>query len=268
MRSELEHGVKRARRLLTAPRLHERHIAEALSRLPEQAPGVLLVHSSLSSCGHVEGGTAAVISALRTWNRGGTLTMPTHSYCYPAASGIAPVFDPASTRSVVGAVTDAFWRDLGVKRSLHPTHSLAAEGPMADDVVRGHEQCDTPCGSGTPYERLVQHDAAVLMFGASLDSYTLFHTAEADAQVPYLYEPERVQLRFLDDGVEKSMLMRKQNMQVRRSFGQKDTWLEGRGLLHRVPLGAGELMLVPHAQHAHAALVAELRRDPGFLRAA
>jgi aminoglycoside 3-N-acetyltransferase len=269
MRHHLRHGLKDARRRLSAPRIDKAQILEAFSRLPVSMPRLLFVHSSLSACGHMKDGAETVIEALRSWNAGGTLTMPAHSYCYPIGTAPPPVFDPAVTRSVVGAVTDAFWRLPGVKRSLHPTHSIAAEGPAADDIVRGHETCDTPCGPRTPYERLVQADAAVLMFGARLDAYTLFHTAEDDARVAYLYEPRQVPLTYRDArGVEHPMMMWRHDVAVARSFHEKDTWLERHGLLHRVALGTGELMVVPHAKRAHDAIVAELRREPSFLRAA
>ena len=269
VRHRVRHGIKGARRRLAAPRLGHSQILEAFARLPVSMPRWLFVHSSLSACGHIEGGAETVIAALRTWNAGGTLAMPAHSYCYPAQAAPAPVFDPAVTPSVVGAVTDAFWRQPGVKRSLHPTHSIAAEGPGAVDIVRDHETCDTPCGRRTPYERLVLADAAVLMFGARLDAYTLFHTAEDEARVPYLYESRQVALAYRDlHNVEHTMTMWRQDMGVARSFHEKATWLERLGLLHRVTLGTGELMMVPHARRAHDAIVAALRREPSFLRAA
>jgi aminoglycoside 3-N-acetyltransferase len=269
LRNEVRHGIKRAKHRLSSPALDEAAILAALTRLPALSTGVVFVHSSLSACGYVDGGAGTVIRALRQWTSGSTLTMPVHSYCYPSGQQAAPVFDPAATPSVVGAVTDAFWRQPGVKRSLHPTHSIAALGAAADDIVRDHHTCDTPCGQGTPYERLVLADAAVLMFGASLDAYTLFHTAEDQAAVPYLYEAAPVTLAYREaDGSSRTMTMWKQDMDVARSFREKDAWLERLGLLQRVTLGAGELMLMPHARRVHDAIVAELRRDPAFLRAA
>jgi aminoglycoside 3-N-acetyltransferase len=262
-------SVGRARRRWSAPHVNHAQSMAALSRLPAPVPGLLCVHSSLSACGYVAGGAATVIGALRQWNAGGTLAMPAHSYCYPSGDRPAPAFNPTLTPSVVGTVTDAFWRRPGVRRSLHPTHSIAAEGPEAERLVAGHEDCDTPCGRGTPYERLVESDAAILMFGATLEAYTLFHTAEDAAQVPYLYEPQRVALCYRDQsGRRHAMLMWKHDMTVPRSFREKDQWLEQLGLLHRVALGSGELLLIPHARQAHHAIVAELRRTASFLTAA
>jgi aminoglycoside 3-N-acetyltransferase len=229
-------------------------------------PRIIFVHSSLSKCGYVHGGAKAVISALRVWCAGSTLAMPTHSYCYPDSRGNAPVFDPRSTPSVAGAVTNTFARQAGVSRSLHPTHSLAAEGPLAQALIAGHENCTTPCGPGTPYERLVIWDAGILMFGVTLECYTLFHTAEDTAQVPYLYEAEPYDLKINDPtGGARTIRMKRQDMRVRRQFADMDVWLAERGLIQRRRLGRGELMWIAHSRAAHAELVAQLRRDPFFL---
>ena len=96
-----------------------------------------MVHSSLSACGQIRGGSATVVEVLQTWLGEGDLTMPTHTYCYPDKNGEAPVFDPATTPSVVGAITDYFWKQPEVMRSLHPTHSLACQGPGADHLCSG-----------------------------------------------------------------------------------------------------------------------------------
>lgn len=259
--------MRRARQWWSAPRIDGAQVAAALRQLGPP-PQVLLVHSSLSGCGTVVGGPDTIIAALREWVGGGTLVMPTHSYCYPTPAGDAPIFDPKATSSVVGAITDAFWRQPGVRRSLHPTHSLAAEGPAADSLVRDHEKCGTPCGAGSPYERLAMIDASVLMLGVGLATYTLFHTAEDAAMVPYLYHAAPVSLRYRrPDGAVQVMSMRRQDTTVRRSFDAKTGWLEDRGLLTRVRLGAGELLYIRSARAVHEALVEQLRARPGFLLA-
>ena len=268
VRRDVSRNWRRAKHRWTAPELGEGDILDALGRLSPAQPRVLMVHSSLSACGLVRGGPMTVIQAIRSWNAGGTLAMPAHSYCYPTSTAAAPVFDLTATPSVVGRITETFRQQPRVLRSLHPTHSLAVEGAGGEAMIAGHQACSTPCGAGTPYARLVQMDAAVLMFGATLDTYTLFHTAEDTAAVPYLYEPQPVGLRFAGPaGAEQVLTMRKHDMGVARSFAAKDSWLEERGFLRRVRLGAGELLLLPRARQVHDAVVAELRRDPGFLTA-
>jgi aminoglycoside N3'-acetyltransferase len=136
-------------------------------------------------------------------------------------------------------------------------------------IVEGHERCDTPCGAGSPYERLVMMEASVLMFGASMQAYTLFHTAEDAAMVPYLYQSLPVTLRYrAADGSEQTMTMRRHDMHVARSFAARGAWLEEQGLLRRVALGRGELLFIRDARSAHAALVNQLRLHPQFLLAA
>lgn len=246
--------------------LGETEIVAVLQSLPEHRRQVVLIHSSLSACGKIRGGAPSVVRALREWTGQGTLAMPTHTYCYPDPLGVAEVFDPSVTRSRVGAVTEAFWREAGVLRSRHPTHSLAAVGPAARGLVTGHELTDTPCGAGTPYERLVQADAGVLMFGVTLNSYTLFHTAEALASVPYLYFPQPVTLREQrPEGGIRILNMRRQDMGVARRFEGMDSWLEERGLLHRVRCGEGSLLWLPHARAVHEALMDALRDNPWLL---
>ena len=256
---------KRARRKLI--RLDEAKILEALQCCGAFNADLLLVHSSLSACGSIEGGPATVISALRSWiSDHAVLALPTHTWSYPEDTGVAPIYDYTSTPSLVGAITNYYWRQPGVVRNLHPSHSLACSGPEAEELCGGHEFCETPCGAGTPYQRIAEGNSSVLMFGATLDSYTLFHTAEDTAQVPYLYAPEQVTLRTRrKDGVIQSIRMWRQDMTVTRRFAATVDWLSDQGVIVRRKLGLGELLFIPNARTMHEMMVKTLRHDPLFL---
>lgn len=256
---------KRAKRKLI--RLNEAKILEALQSCGTFDADLLFVHSSLSACGSIEGGPATVVSALRTWiSDSAALAMPTHTWSYPDKTGDAPIYDFTSTPSVVGTITNYFWREPGVVRSLHPSHSLACSGPGAEKLCSDHESYETPCGPGTPYQRIAQGNTSVLMFGATMDSYTLFHTAEDAAELPYLYAPEQVTLRTKGvDGSVKSLQMWRQDMGVARRFAATVDWLSEQGLLVRRKLGLSELLFVPNARALHETMVDTLRRDPLFL---
>lgn len=244
--------------------LDEAEIEAALKSLMAQQPKLMMMHGSLSACGYVAGGAETVIRTVERLTP--TLVMPTHTYCYPRTRGAAPpVYDPRMTPSRVGRITDVFWRQPGTLRSIHPTHSLAARGPQAIDIIADHETCETPCGRGTPYERLIKHDAAVLMFGASLNTYTLFHTAE-DAACPYLYESEPYELKAVDkEGRPLTVRVLRQDMAIPRRFEQMDRVLEAESLLRRQRLGRGELLLVPSALDVNRFLIEQLTRDPYYL---
>lgn len=256
---------KRARRKLV--RLDEAKIRGTLESFGPFKADLLFVHSSLSACGSIDGGPATVISALRSWiSDRAALALPTHTWSYPDETGVAPVYDFKSTPSVVGTITNHYWRQSGIVRSRHPSHSLACSGPEAEDFLRNHEFCETPCGAGTPYERIAKGNSSVLMFGATMDSYTLFHTAEDAAAVRYLYMPEQVTLRTKgSDGSVRSLQMWRQDMRVARRFADTAEWLSEQGLLIRRKLGLSELLFIPSARALHECMVMTLQRDPLFL---
>jgi aminoglycoside 3-N-acetyltransferase len=256
---------KRAKRKLI--RLNEAKILEALQGCGNFKADLLFVHSSLSACGSIEGGPATVVSALRTWiSDRAALAMPTHTWSYPDETGVAPIYDFTSTPSVVGTITNHFWREPGVVRSLHPSHSLACSGAGAEKLCSDHESYETPCGAGTPYQRIAEGNTSVLMFGATMDSYTLFHTAEDAAEVPYLYAPEQVTLRTKGvDGSVSSLQMWRQDMGVARRFAETADSLAEQGLLVRRKLGLSDLLFIPNARALHETMVETLRRDPLFL---
>ncbi|MBI5115359.1 AAC(3) family N-acetyltransferase [Candidatus Poribacteria bacterium] len=143
----------------------------------------LVVQSSLSSLGHVEGGADVVIDALlEALGPTGTLVMPT--FTFPPD----PVFDPVATRSGTGLIPKTFRERSGVLRSLHPTHSVAAFGPQARHFVDGHPAA-TALGVDSPLHRLALAGGYVLLLGVQHTSDAMIHVGEAVARVPYLDLP-------------------------------------------------------------------------------
>ncbi len=238
----------------------------ALDRVTAGGADILLVHSSLSACGRYVAGANDVIAALA--ESCNTLAMPTHSYCYPPAPDVlAPLFDARNTSSKVGAITERFWRQPGVERSIHSTHSLAVSGRDARSWCAGHYLHDSPCGEGTPYERLVHSRASVLMLGVTFNAYTFFHTAEFSAASPFAAEMGvRDSLRFLDEGGRtRARISRRQGRSPTR-FAEAGLFLERIGLVRREPLGMGFLLFVPDSAKVHDLLLNRLKRCPDFLR--
>ncbi len=138
-------------------------------------PGMLLmVHSSLSGFGYIADGANTCITALRTAiGPRGTLAMPTHSLNVLGK----PVYDPATSPSLVGAVTEVFRKLPGAVRSPHPTHSVAAMGPLATSLTQAHLATMAPLARDGFWGRFVDHDGWVLMMSPSTTN-TLMHAAE------------------------------------------------------------------------------------------
>jgi aminoglycoside 3-N-acetyltransferase len=148
--------------------------------------GVLLVHSSLKSLGPHAGGPEAVIAALReALGPQGTLLLPALSY--KTVTRASPVFDQLRSLSCVGIVPETFRLMSGVRRSLHPTHSVCAVGPLAADLLGGHASDSTPCGPASPFRRLPEMRGKILMLGCGLEPNTSMHAIEELAGPPYLF---------------------------------------------------------------------------------
>ena len=151
----------------------------------------LVVHASLSSFGNVEGGAPTVCSALlEAVGGGGTVMMPAFTYAetWPGAAAGKPLtravaFHPdLPVSKEIGAIAEAFRRLPGVFRSSHPTHSFAAWGRHAREVL-STQRDNNPLG---PLKKLNIMQGHVLLFGTSLLSVTVLHVAEERFGVPYL----------------------------------------------------------------------------------
>ena len=158
---------------------HELEVAFRDNRLDKVRH--LLVHSSLSSLGHVEGGARTVLDALMAvLGPAGTLMAPTFNYFLEDHE----VFDPLTKPSQTGAIPEALRKCSGAVRSFHPTYSVAALGPDAVALTSDHWQAE-PVGMDCPIDRLAREGGSVLLIGVKHDANSTIHVGEAYADVPY-----------------------------------------------------------------------------------
>ncbi|MCC7705036.1 AAC(3) family N-acetyltransferase [Janthinobacterium sp. GW460P] len=166
-----------------------RHVTRAglaadLARLGIAHGDTLFVHSSLKSLGYVEGGAAAVIGALQdAVGPHGTLLLPT--YYLPGGTVRATcdmkdyVFDPRRHGTHMGRLPEAFLASAGVRRSIHPTHSVSAWGRHADTLTEAHHRAPSIFGMDSPWQRfIVCEQAKVLGLGISMGPVTFYHALE------------------------------------------------------------------------------------------
>lgn len=171
------------------------HIRRDLTALGVVPGMTLAVHSSLSACGYVVGGAAAVILALeQALGEAGTLAMPTHSmdlsdpsnWQDPAVPELwhelirqnVPAYEPALTPTRgMGAIPECFRKQLGCRRSDHPLCSWAARGRDAEHITLDHALSMSQ-GESSPLARLYELDAHVLLIGVGYSSNTCCHLAE------------------------------------------------------------------------------------------
>ena len=246
--------------------VQESDIVRGLRDLGVNAGDVLLVHSSLKSFGVVDGGAEAVIAALlAAVGPAGTVAVPTLTGRRDDSPGHPPVFDVRQTPCWTGLIPETFRRRPDARRSLHPTHSVAAIGPEADYLIRDHLDCDTPCGPGSPYLRLAELDGKVVFLGVTLDCCTLLHSVEELAECAYQMQPERAMASITDD---QGRTLRR-NVRIhdwgtpRRFPVMEPIWLEA-GILQIGRIGAAEIRVL-RAKPAVAETLALLRTSPRFL---
>lgn len=158
-----------------------------LTKLPFTKDGVLFVHSAFKGFARDGYQAQEMLETLVQQNQG-TLLLPTMSWRFVKPH--TPFFDVATTPSNTGILTELFRHKYAETRSLHPTHSVAGLGKHAQKILGTHQHCVTPCGTQSPFAKLVEYDAYILMLGVGMDCCTLVHHVE-EMLAPDLYvKPE------------------------------------------------------------------------------
>jgi len=227
-------------------------LKQGLRDLGVEGGMALMVHSSLSALGHVEGGADTVIDALiEGVGPLGTVMMP--------AMGGAPVFDVDDTPSNVGAITDRFWRRPETIRSIHPTHSAAGVGPLAAELLAGHVDQPTAIGPESPWGRLAKLERGYLLFlGCDQDRNTLLHTAEDLVEGAYLHTIVR---DYYDEDRAKQTKIMERFPGPHRDFIRLDRLFQQAGAMRVGRVGSAVCRLMK-ASEVLRLTVEALRADP------
>ncbi|MBU5449496.1 AAC(3) family N-acetyltransferase [Acetivibrio sp. MSJd-27] len=164
-------------------------LKEDLICLGLQPGDSVLIHSSFKAMGKIDGGIQTLLDALRSVVKdSGTLVFPTLTHA--GVTPESPVFSQTETPSCVGAVSE-YVRTLGESlRSVHPTHSCAALGKLADTYTQSHHLDNTPVGEHSPFFKLKENGGKILMLGCGLKPNTSMHGVEEAFRTPYVLSPE------------------------------------------------------------------------------
>lgn len=99
----------------------------------------------------------------------GTILFPTYPNRSPVSSydylKQGHVFDVRRTPSFTGLLTELARRHRNAVRSLHPTKSVCAIGPLAHALTATHQQSPYPYDRCSPYYKLVDYDARIIGVG-------------------------------------------------------------------------------------------------------
>lgn len=213
----------------------------------------VVVHSSLSSLGRIEGGAGTVVDALLD------AVGPDGMVAAPTFTRYDEPYDPDGSPSTTGAVTEALRRRDGAVRSPHPTKSIAAIGPGADALVADHAPANS-LGPESPLHRLLERDGRVLLLGVDHTANSAIHVAERLANVPYRDQTARTETA-IDGSIESVEVNR---VHCSRGFEVVRPLAEHAGIVARGGIGRANARLLD-GRTLLLVVVELLEADPGAL---
>lgn len=215
----------------------------------------VLVHSSLSSLGWVDGGAGTVVDALReTVGDGGTVMMPTFTrYDRP--------YDPETSPSTVGSISETFRTRPAAVRSAHPTKSVAAIGPNTASLVDDHDPCNS-IGPDSPIHRFIdKRDADILLLGVDHTANSALHVAERLADLPYRDQLAETTIRRRDGSTGTVTVNR---VHCSRGFGVVGSIAKRLGIEREGRVGDATVQLI-NGRTLLSLVVELLEEQPGLL---
>jgi len=228
------------------PTITSTQIQDALTKLGLNEGSNVLVHSSLSSFGQVEGGADAVIDALLgTVGSSGTVLVPTLTATADHNSSNPPVFDPENSKSWTGRIPETFRTRPDAVRSLHPTHSVAAIGVNANSLTEDHTFSISPCDERSPYGKLADSDNGyVMLIGVDYESMTLLHHVEEIAGVDYHMQKDLAKASIVEGNTTTQRHYMMHQWGTPRDFNILEPLMIERGVQRKTTIGNSEVRLL------------------------
>lgn len=147
---------------------------------------ILMVHSSVNNLHPMYKGSALeLLRALIDYcGPERTLVMPAFNFGENGEGAREtlkknPRFDLRRSPSQMGLLTELFRRSKGVLQSRHPVYRIAALGPLAEELTRGHEHVPSGMGKATPFDYMALHRAQIVGIGKTFQVMTQAHHIES-----------------------------------------------------------------------------------------
>jgi len=163
--------ARECRRVASLPPLAEKDFREILANDLNLSEGDLVyVHSGMDGLNLAFPFYRILFLIREIIGPSGTVLFPTYpnhrisSYEYLRQ---ANVFDVRRTPSYTGILTEFARRQRGAVRSLHPTKSVCAIGPVAAEITATHHLSPYPYDTGSPYYKLIEGGGKIVGLGAT-----------------------------------------------------------------------------------------------------
>lgn len=171
-------------------------LVKALKELGVEKDDLVLLHSSLSGCGHLQGGANVLIDAFLECAN--TLLAPSFTRPYVAFEGAVNKnkgyrpYDKNDTSNIWTGGVPKVMLKRGAIRSAHASHSWCGIGDMAKDALSAHALLDPPTGETSPLDYALKHKGKIVMYGVGARALTFLH-----------YVEDKVNAEFLDNAIVK-----------------------------------------------------------------
>ena len=252
-----------------------RALADDLRRLGLPLGAVVLVHASIRALGPVAGGAETLLEALQmVVGKSGTIMVPAFSWeaadpaqfrdppppeeLEEARAAVAPYTSDSPIDACLGVLPQVVHHAPGTTRSLPPA-SFVAVGRQAGELTAVHDPA-RPYGPDGPLGRLAKLGGWVLLLGVDFRCATSVHSAEDEADLPYLRRHPPLRYLIAPD----HWLEIGRDYDCGEGFGAVQDVLRDRGQLHEGDIGAARSLLAKHS-HIVAAGLALLAQDRGAL---
>lgn len=250
----------------------------ALDAFGIEKDAIILTHSSLKSCGTIQGGAEGVIEAISDTIPEGTVVFPTL-----AKSNWGTVYRDwhMDRPSEVGFISETFRKQKGSLRSNSPTHSVAARGRNAADLVSGPDNegprigifGSYPFGHYSSWQKMYESRkrygvrSYMLFWGVNMNYLTLKHLIEymyTEEMLARVKDPELL-ADLMQDLAQYPVPEGKIFFTVHWPFYSSESVYQKillpEGIAKRVPLGKNELRITDTYETVERTL-ALLREDP------
>ena len=155
-------------------------IKKVLEEIPINTSNpIVFVHSGLFPFGILEGGLSGVCDLLLDWiGPNGTIAMPAFTF------NRRETWHQNNTPSEMGVLTEYFRKFPGVRRTIHPIHSVSVFGAQAEYLATDIEE--SSFGERSVFEKLFRLEALNISLGTEFEGgATYLHYLEELSQVPY-----------------------------------------------------------------------------------
>ena len=176
------------------PGVTKNDVVKALREAGVKEGDFLLVHSSMSVFGYLNGGAEMVIEALKeAVGEKGTFLLPVLRNCFANIGGpnVAIKHRPYKKYNL-----DAIWTGLLPRTMLkkfpeapfsnHLTHGWCGWGAQAAEACKEHKFDDTPCSDRSPMAYALEHNGKIVHLGSRIGSTTFLHFLEEHFDLPGL----------------------------------------------------------------------------------